>query len=275
MKRKNLLLFAFFWMILWSCKSTDGNGGNTTMVDNDMSLVSDITKIEDEVNRLLYWVEHTEQKRQSTSSNFPDCATVTWDTLSSPKKVVIDFGASPCKCSALDNKYRKGKITVSYTGDFRAIGTQHTITTENYAAGFGSKLYNYSIQITMTVVSSTEYTLDEVISFQKSSNQTVTRNATRKMKWLSGNNTLLDLSDDVFVVSGSGSGKDAEDKNYSYDVSESEAIKHDISCKWLYQGVINLSPEGKNTRAIQYLTCDSYANVVINGVIYSFNFLTD
>ncbi len=52
---------------------------------------------------------------------FGNCATIEFDIESNPKKVTIDFGETNCLCE--DNRYRKGKIIVEYTGNYYEEGS--------------------------------------------------------------------------------------------------------------------------------------------------------
>lgn len=265
------ILSSVFLALLLSCsKETEKN----PPVDTDLSLVSDIHRLEDEAIRSFYMLEHVEQYTKVPSSTFPSCASVTFDTTaSSTKKITIDFG-NGCKCDAIDGKFRKGKLEIQWEGNYFQENGVRTLKSNNYFVGNGSKYYPYDIDMVITTQSYTQFSSTESISVSKTNADKISLSSTKTYEWQKGKNTYSELYDDVIKVSGTGNGRNVDGKSFTASVSESEAIVLDMGCKWLKEGILYLNPENKNQRKMDYSSCDSYANVEIQGRIYTINFLT-
>lgn len=245
-----------------------------TPVDTDLSLTGDLHRLEDEAIHAFYMLEHMEQYMKVPSSTFPSCASIVFDTTtSSIKKITIDFG-NGCKCDAIDGKFRKGKLEIQWEGNYLQENGIRTIKSNNYFVGNGSKYYQYSIDMTVNTLSYTHFTSTENISFNKTSSDKISISSTKTYKWKKGKNTYNELYDDVIQVSGIGNGKNVDNQSFTTSTAESEAIVLDMGCKWLKEGILYLNPENKNQRKISYSDCDSYANVEIQGRVYTINFLT-
>jgi len=243
-----------------------------TPIDTDISLASDIHRLEEESLRAFYFLEHIEQYNKVPSSTFPACASITFDTIAN-KKVIIDFG-NGCKCDAIDGKFRKGKLEIEWTGNYYEPNGKRNIKSNNYFVGNGSKYYQFSIDMTVTTNSYLQFSSTENITFHKSNVDKISRTSTKTYQWVKGKNTYNELYDDIFQVHGNGSGKGIDNKNFTTSTTQNEAIVLDMGCKWLKDGIFYLDPENKNQRKVDYSVCDSYANVTIQGRVYSINFLT-
>lgn len=257
--------------LMFSCKQ---ESDKKTPVDTDLSLAGDIHRLEDEAFRSFYMLEHLEQYMKVPSSTFPSCANIIFDTTASPnKKIIIDFG-SGCKCDGIDGKFRKGKLEIEWTGNYFSENGTRTLKSNNYFVGNGSKYYQFHIEMTVNTNSYTQFASTENIIFHKTATDKISRTSTRTYQWKKGKNTYNDLYDDVIQVFGNGNGKNIDNKSFTTSITEKEAIVLDMGCKWLKDGILYLNPEDKNQRKMDYSVCDSYANVDIQGRVYSINFLT-
>ncbi len=267
---RNLSLF-FIAFLVFSCnKETE----KKTPIDTDLTLAGDIHRLEDESFRCFYMLEHIEQFLKVPSTSFPSCASINFDTTaSSNKKITIDFG-NGCKCDAIDGKFRKGKLEIEWTGNYFQENGVRTLKSNNYFVGNGSKYYQFVIDMTVSTISYSQFSSTENITFHKTASDKISRTSTRTYKWKKGKNTYGDLYDDIIQVSGNGNGKNIDNKSFTTTIAENEAITLDTGCKWLKDGISFLNPEDKNQRKIDYSICDSYANVTIQGRVYTINFLT-
>lgn len=237
------------------------------MADNAFSDVSGIT--EEAYDGSLDSYRSAGQNRILTT-----CATISFDTSSSPKTLSIDFGASNCLCG--DGNFRRGKIIVTWSGAYRDSGAVHSITFNNYFVNdnqlLGTKTVTnngaatggnpvYSVTVNGSVVWDPQY-------FDGGGTSTYTSSRTRE--WIAGFNTPA-WSDDVYLISGTASGTTRTGSAYA--MATAEPLKKEIGFRHFTDGVLNFTPAGKFTRAIDYGYVnggrDNLARVTINGV--SFN----
>lgn len=237
------------------------------MADNAFTDVSSIA--EEAYDGSLESYRSASQNRVLTT-----CATISFDTISSPKTLTIDFGTSNCLCG--DGNFRRGKIIVTWSGAYRDSGSVHSITFNNYFVNdnqiLGTKTVTntgtatggnpvYSVSVNGSIVWDPQY-------FGGGGTSTYT--SARIREWIAGFNTPA-WSDDVYLISGTASGTTRAGS--SYTMATSEPLKKEIGFRHFTDGVLNFTPSGKFTRVIDYGYVnggrDNLARVTINGV--SFN----
>jgi hypothetical protein len=192
------------------------------------------------------------------------CATVTHDTLSTPKTITIDFGPTNCLCG--DGRYRRGKVLVSYTGAYKDSGHVHTISFDNYHVNdnkiLGTKTvtnmgHNANNQMYFTI------SVNGLI-IKANTNDSVIWNQNRVRTFLVGENTPSKM-DDIYRITGNGTGQRANGTPYSMTITQ-PLIKA-LSCQWIQQGEIQVQPSGAALRTLNYGggNCDNQATLTVNG----------
>jgi hypothetical protein len=232
---------------------------------NDVTTITDQAALGGSVNMRVAGDASASREDGSLGSG---CATVTIDTVSTPHAVTIDFGTTNCVCN--DGRSRRGKIIATYTGRYKESGTVITISFNNYFVNdnqiTGSKkITNQGLNNSGNLV----YKIEVNGSIIKAnSGGTITWISTRQREWLAGSSTPLLLSDDVYSITGSASGTTAKGKAYTITITK--ALVRKMSCRWFESGTLDVTPEGKPTRTLDYGTtgCDANATVTILG--YSF-----
>lgn len=123
------------------------------------------------------------------------CATITRDTISTPRVITIDFGSG---CTNGNGVTRKGKVIVSYTGKYRDTGTKIHITTENYYVNNNKVEIDRTITnnglngsgfYTFTIHSARHVTYPDGLSSNSTSDKV--------REWIAGADTPHIFSDDV------------------------------------------------------------------------------
>lgn len=268
-------------LTLNSCKKkTNSNNNANTNVDvtvaTDNSLAdnafNDVQNISDQAakgNLVFYSSTYNGTEKPNNADDYAksSCATITHDTVSSPRLLTIDFGSSNCLCN--DGKNRRGKIIVSYTGKYRDSASVHTTTFDNYFVN------DNQILGTKTVTnkghnSSGNLNYDIVVQGQviKANNGgTITWNSNRNREWVAGESTLTWL-DDAYLITGSGSGTSANGTSYTMTITT--GLHRALNCRWFDSGVLDITPSGLPTRTINYGagTCDANATVTVSGTSY-------
>lgn len=212
---------------------------------------------------------------RTTSSNrvMSTCATISFDTTTSPKSLTIDFGSTDCLCG--DSNYRRGKIIVTWTGPYRDSGSVRTITFDNYFVNFNQLLGTKTVTNNGTNSSGHpvfSVTVNGSIVWDSAyygGGGTSTYTSTRTREWVAGYSTYQWL-DDVYLISGTASG--VTRTGSSYTMSTSEALKKEIGFRHFTDGTLNFTPSGKFTRTIDYGYVngqrDNLAQVTINGYTF-------
>ena len=114
---KLLLIFAALTLSLSSCKKNN----LTDDAESSAAQNLNIADIEDDNLQIMADQAAADVDISLRTSNIDNsavdlitgCATVTKDTLSTPKKITIDFGTG---CTNANGVTRKGKLLITYTG---------------------------------------------------------------------------------------------------------------------------------------------------------------
>lgn len=207
----------------------------------------------------------------ATSNNLGKAGPViTIDSLATPKKMTLDYGTSTL-CD--DGKTRSGKINVTWTGRYRETGTVITIIPENFYQN-GNK-----VEGTKTIENKGRNTAGNLYYTVTVANAKVTKtdakvrtwNATRNREWIAGENTA-GWKDDVYLLTGTANGINANGLIYSTNITT--ALRLDLNCEYrITAGVVELKPQGKLTRIVDYGNgdCDNTITVTIGNKSYTIN----
>lgn len=219
------------------------------------------------------------------------CATVSHDTATN--QIVVDFGTSNCLCK--DGRYRRGKIFISYTNSSKPEPytywdslTTITITTtksgdpgsDSYYVGHSSTDMNQVIGT--KVVTNKGHNNAGHMNWDVTINGTVNKangqgtvqwQSTRNREWLAGESTPFVWSDDVYGVTGSGSGTSASGVPFTVQIT-SQLIRKIACPKHFTAGTFDFTPGTKPVRHVDFSppsngACDNVATVTINSKTYT------
>ena len=200
----------------------------------------------------------------------PECAAVSIDTLALPFTVTIDFGESNCVSDA--GIARRGKIHVTISGPYQNEGTTITSTLENYF------VMDHQLEGTRVVTNlgnnsagNLHYSVVEsgVTLTHPNGNWTSTWQSTRNREWVAGASTWWNPFDDVYEITGSGSGVSRNGIPYTINIINALEVK--IVCPWVTAGTLELVPEGATAMYLDYGdgSCNNNAVVTYNGIDYN------
>jgi len=243
-------------------------------VDNDTTVATDNNLAEIGFNELTNITDaaangylNSTGYKSSWDTTILGCATVIIDTVSSPRQIIVDYGSTNCTCG--DGRQRRGKIITTFTGRYRDAGTVITHTFDNYFVN------NNQILGTKTVTNMGNnssghpyFNISVSGSVIKATGGTITWSSTRVREWIAGYDTYI-LADDVYLITGSGSGTNASGTNFTVTITS--ALRIELSCPRIVSGVLDITPSGKPTRTLNYGSgaCDNQATVTINGNTYN------
>ena len=244
-------------IIATSCKKNEKEDVQQSAADNAFAEASfdDITNQVDQAYD------------QSTSKSInATCAVITHtiftDTIF-PDTLTVDFGTG---CTDNHGVTRSGKIVSTITGLYRNSGTVITHILENF--------YRNGNHIT-GIKTVTNNGLNNggniyfTISVQNASittdNGTISWASDRTREWVEGSNTtwqtngFLSWLDDVYLITGTASGTNAHGKTFSATITS--PLRIELSCRWIVSGSFEITPQGGDTRTVDYGdgTCDDKA----------------
>jgi hypothetical protein len=271
MKTKNVfgfaLMIALTGVLFTACKKDDDSDNNNATSTNYTKVATENATVEAAFNDAFRQVDQAVKENNVKGTN--SCATVTITPLGTtyPKDAVIDYGTS---CTGDDGVVRSGKILIHLTQLYIDSGSVTTVTFDNYYVN-GRKITGTEIitnagtnnsghqVFSVTIQNGNLYSVDGTTSY----------NSTQQREWISGDSTLLDPTDDVYMITGSGSGVTTD--GTSYTVIITTALKVTLSCAWIESGVIEITPQGSAVITINYGsgTCDNAATGSCSG--YNFN----
>lgn len=182
--------------------------------------------------------------------------------------LVLDFGAG---CNCVDGRTRYGKLTTNITGKWSATGTTATITPTDYKVkGLDGTLYSVSFNKTITVnqlngAGNYNYTTDVRNAIFTSTKGTASWEAQHTTEWIGGQSTLFDATDNVYSITGAGQGNASNNVNYTVNITKPLIVK--ANCSYITEGVIEVKPDGRQTRTIDYGngSCDANATFSVGG----------
>jgi hypothetical protein len=197
------------------------------------------------------------------------CVTVTVDTVSSPRVITLDFGASNCMC--IDGRNRRGKIIATYTGKYRDAGTVVNISFDNYFVNDNQikgthKTTNMGYNAAQHLVHKVEVNGQIV---KANNGGTITWVSTREREWVAGANTPINILDDTYSITGNASGTNADGTSYTINITQ--ALVRKMNCFWFESGKLDVTPSGRLVRTLDYGTsgCDNKATVTIAGLTFN------
>lgn len=233
--------------------------------DPDSTSAGDNALAEDVFNDLLYQVDKAAFDNGLRELCDP---TVTFDTTSTPRTMILDFGTENCTTS--DGRLRRGRIEVVFNGPYGDVGTTIVIGPVNYFVN------NNQVEGTITrsnwgpdengdrrfQVNLFGYLFAPDLSWR------ISHSEQRIRTWIAGDDTP-DLSDDVHSITGSGSGVNRN--GVSFSVLISSALRVALNCPFITQGTLQIFPGDRPVRTIDFGdgSCDANFTVSVNGQTFN------
>lgn len=184
------------------------------------------------------------------------CGTVTHATGT----FTIDFGSSNCLCT--DGRYRRGKIIVTYTGNYIDSASTHTITFDNYYQN-DNKVEGTKTVTNMGHNSSGQPYFNVTVngSVTKPDGTVITAAWTRVRTWVAGYATPINWTDDIYNITGSGT---ITRPAGTVSVNITSPLVVALDCRWIEAGSITYTLASGATRVLNYGTtpaCDASATL--------------
>jgi hypothetical protein len=232
-----------FTLMIASCGKWRERRDMTTSKDHSLieGLMDDMYKIADNVASATPGIKILE---------FGCVDTLVIDTTSNPRSIMVDFGQD--NCVGNDGRVRKGQLHISFTGRYRTPGTTITIVPSDFSIDgyniYGNKtitheglndagLPYFSVSVEAQIVA-------------PNNEWTTSWSSTRTRTWVEGYESLLNPNDDVYHITGAGSGVNRNGIAFTMNIDEALVAK--INCPWIVQGVMTLTPEEGAEKVINW-----------------------
>jgi hypothetical protein len=158
-----------------------------------------------------------------------------------PKIITIDYGAG---CT-LNEITRKGKIIIEITDRRHVTGSSRTVSFDEYYFN------DIKVEGTKTIKNLGPNNNDNIViaitlaggKLTLADGKTIEREVDREREWVAGMNTPWFLWDDESLITGTTSGKNANDVSYSTTITTPLHWKR--ACRFIVAGVVKMEREGK------------------------------
>lgn len=206
-KIKTLLMAGALLGMTSACqKESVVDNGSLNPATSDLKQALDAQSIAKEITFTLDGVVAGLQSGETTemqAARVGGCGSITYDTLSSPKRITLDYGKTNCNNGG---HLHRGKLILTYTGNLVTEGSVFTYSTEEFfvdninyegsrvMTNIGTRMTNNGNNIHLTVVD--DFTVTYPISGKMVRNQ---NNA--EHEWINGSETEFNY-DDIFFING-------------------------------------------------------------------------
>lgn len=242
-------------LLVVSCKRNDRE------LDNTVQGCKDHLRSEKQLVEIFQLVDEA-AKAESGLRSVISCATVTSDTVASPKTLEIDFGTGT---ACPDGKMRSGKILATLTGKLSTLGTIVSITTTDYTVAGVLIKAGATLANTGTTTANEprfDFYCDSLKMLTLSTNELSTWSCQYAMVQTTGAGTV-DYADDEFLLTGQAAGRNRKGNSYAAVIKTAISISH--SCSWQYSGIAEVTPENLTKRTVDYgSSCDNKATCTVN-----------
>ncbi|MFM7814464.1 MAG: hypothetical protein ACKO66_08105 [Flavobacteriales bacterium] len=260
---KKLFFFSICVAAFMACgKRRESMISNQLTIDNSTAenLFNDLFKVSDDISSNTSGIREDE---------IGCIDTIIVDTASTPRSVLIDFGDDAC--TGLDGRVRTGQVFITYTGRYRDTGTIITITPQNY------RVNGYLLSGTKTVTN-LGLNAQGQLHYSVVVNGTITApnnawtaswSGNRTRTWLEGAETLTRW-DDVYTITGSGSGVNRNGIHYSLSITN--PLRVEVGCRWIVSGSMTIYPDDHPERLIDFGNgeCNNGFTVTVDGETNSY-----
>jgi len=259
------ILSALLILGVSSCKDSDRDEDVTTNSSEDyaigQTIAHDIFKI---VHQAAYSSKGITTANLTDTNTIFGCDTLIIDTLSNPKSILIQFD-SVCTYSSIT---RSGTITITTNSKYDTPGASTTVTFNDYKHNSYSILSGtISIIYNGVLDSKPNYSFNaNDLKIENNKQQLLTWSSTQKINIEAGETTSI-VTDDTYSTSGTNNG--VAFKGNSFNTTISSDLAFSGSCNWVSTGLVNVSPNNKAVRKLNFgSNCDNKASVSIYDINY-------
>jgi hypothetical protein len=182
-----------------------------------------------------------------------------------PRSWTLDYGTENCTCFLGNTK--RGKINVKISDWWRNEGSLKEITFEDFYMN-DNKMEGIKTILNTGLNENGNLTFTKKITNAKITNTdglTISWNCEQQSEQIEGGTTVL-FADDVWEVTGGGSGVNLDEKAFKMKITS--ALIYKTGCFYPISGTVEIEIEGEPVKTIDYGTgdCDNKATVTVGDV---------
>jgi hypothetical protein len=205
-----------------------------------------------------------EKESQQKFAGADTCRIITVSDTAFPRTITIDYQNGCTNIVNGTSITKKGKIIINQTAPYKQVGSELTITLEDFFINDVQLTGSKSIKNNgRNSANNLTYTVNVEGGKVLSDGKTTTWTSTRTNEWKSGESTPFNIFDDVYSITGSASGINKKDENYTVTIND--ALIKKIGCRWITEGTLTVKVEGKDELNLDYGDGDNKATVTFKG----------
>jgi hypothetical protein len=179
-----------------------------------------------------------------------------------PRIWTLDWGSENCEC--FSGILKRGKVHVSLSDWWRNEGSLREITFEDFYIN-DNKMEGVKTILNTGVNEAGNLTFEKKVTDAKltySDESVITWNCERYSEQVGGGETFL-FADDVWSVTGNGSGVNLDDNAYTLEITS--ALIYQNGCFYPVSGTIEINSDGEELKTIDYGNgeCDNIITVTV------------
>lgn len=210
---------------------------------------------------------------ETGNARIADCPTTTFSEPfgTFPNTMTIDFGTS---CTGYLGIERSGKIIATFTGPYAEAGTVITVVPEDYYVN-GNKVEGTKTVTNLGLNDDGNLYFEVIVAdalITLATGETISWESSRVRTWIAGNGTP-EIEDDVYSISDGIAAEYAvtgiNRNGTPFSAHIAEPLIRALDCRWMKSGVLEIYPEGFETRSIDYGdgTCDNTATLTVGDFV--------
>lgn len=247
-------------------KNKDDN--NELTVTSDISYAKENARIEQILNDAQTFTDQAFAGRylnlKGGSILGSGCASIIVDTAA--RSVTVDFGGKDCLCK--DSRYRKGKITRIYSGNYNDSGALHNIKFSDYYVNDYRVDGKITIAVKKTPAKGLYYEMESDVVITAPDGATTTRTANQVRSFVKGTSSA-DVYDDEYYIDGYGVYTHPDGSVFKMNIEQH--IRVNPNCDWPLEGIVELTPINGFARVMDYgpvIGCDNKVIFTVDKKVY-------
>lgn len=268
--RKKYFIILILTVILFGCKKSDRDEDNSTNTAVDVAFATNLVY---DVFKTIHQAANTSQGIVTSTSvdtnTVFNCDTISVDTLSNPKTLIIKFNTN----CANNGIIRNGNLYASFNGYYNNTGTTTTLIFSDFSYnGFTIISGTMSYQYVGLTDSFPTYSINfNELKIQNnnpvsSTGQKIFYSGNHQLQIIQGKSTQ-EIGDDVYSISGSNTGMAFKGNEFSSQIITKLNLAG--NCNWINSGIVNVKPVNLPTRTLNFgSSCDNKINVSIYSTNY-------
>lgn len=260
-----VLAVSSFFFVNGCKKDEDVDTETTSATDNNLC-ETEFLRLMPTVNQIAIDEGGVHRYGSGGGPHTASCPTITVDTANSfPVIMTIDYGTG-C-ADPVDGKVRKGKLICEISESWDSVGCITSIMLDSFYVG----AIRYEGTVTFERLSANSFRKTVASGHCSKSGSTpwdIYFDSDKTITFVSGANNSSQTQ--IVRIEGTNHGTDRNGQEWTCNITS--PIIRDLSCTWITQGTLELTPTGKSMRTVDFGSgnCDNKGTVTIDGNTFEF-----